>query len=191
MKYLAVVFLIAIAPAAAHGEVTRARFLMGTVCEITANDAGDIDAAFDEAKRIESMLSTWRDDSELSRVNRGEIQPSSELSALLQRVDRLSRAEMMSRLQVLTLHLSVALLTATGAVFAWMKYFMKASDEFAVANHPMQPWMLAAHVVIAPLAVFVLGWIFAPHIGPGIANRNAPKRTSGLWAWTPCVPMIA
>jgi Na+/proline symporter len=98
---------------------------------------------------------------------------------------------MMSRLQVPTLHLSVALLTATGAVFAWMKYFMKPSDEFAVANHPMQPWMLAAHVVIAPLAVFVLGWIFAPHIGPGIANRDAPKRTSGLWAWTPCVPMIA
>jgi thiamine biosynthesis lipoprotein len=91
MKYLTVVFLIAIAPAAAHGQITRARFLMGTVCEITANDAGEIDAAFDEAKRVESLLSTWRDDSELSRVNHGEIQPSPELAALLQRIDQLSR----------------------------------------------------------------------------------------------------
>ena len=70
---------------------TRARYLMGTICEIsvpsTSSAAVQIEAAFDEAKRIESMLSTWRDDSELSRVNRGEM-PSPELRALLDEVQR-------------------------------------------------------------------------------------------------------
>ena len=50
-----------------------------TVCEIDADVPAD--AAFAECQRIESMLSTWRDDSELSRVNRGE-KPSDELRAL-------------------------------------------------------------------------------------------------------------
>src|SRR5437762_2687985 len=64
-----------------HSPVTRAQYLMGTVCEASANDP---EGAFIEARRIEAFLSTWRDDSELSRVNRGEItRPSLELYALL------------------------------------------------------------------------------------------------------------
>src|SRR5262245_51651001 len=73
-----------------HAEpVTRARYLMGTICEITAADP---EPAFAEAKRIEAFLSTWREDSELSRVNRGEITtPSPELHALLEEAMRISR----------------------------------------------------------------------------------------------------
>ena len=86
-----VALLILAVPAFA---TTRARYLMGTICEIsvpdTTNAESQIGAAFDEAKRIESMLSTWRDDSELSRVNRGAT-PSPELHALLDEVDRWSR----------------------------------------------------------------------------------------------------
>ena len=60
--------------------LTRAQYLMGTVCEINADvPAG---AAFVECARIESMLSTWRDDTELARVNRGAT-PGPELAALL------------------------------------------------------------------------------------------------------------
>lgn len=97
---------------------------------------------------------------------------------------------MMSRGQILLLQLSVALMTVTGVVFAWMKYWMKPADEFAVINHPLQPWMLAAHVVLAPLAVFAIGWAFAPHIWPGIQKRTAPKRRSGLWTVLAIAPMI-
>ena len=61
----------------------RARYLMGTVCEVAAENPEQIELAFAEAKRIESMLSTWIESSELSRVNRGEIEPSDELNALL------------------------------------------------------------------------------------------------------------
>lgn len=72
-----------------HSPVTRAQYLMGTVCEVTANDP---EAAFAEAKRIESFLSTWREDSELSRVNRGEVtKPSPELYALLHDAMAISR----------------------------------------------------------------------------------------------------
>lgn len=72
--------------------VTRARYVMGTVCEITADDPRQIEAAFDEAARIERMISTWRDDSELSRLNRGETNAASpELKALLADAQRISR----------------------------------------------------------------------------------------------------
>ena len=71
--------------------VHRARFLMGTVCEVSVASEADADAAFAEASRIESFLSTWRDDSELSRVNRGDLLPGAELRALLDEADEWSR----------------------------------------------------------------------------------------------------
>jgi hypothetical protein len=97
---------------------------------------------------------------------------------------------MMTRAQVALFQISMILMTATGVVFAWMKYFMKSDDPFAVVNHPMQPWMLAAHVVIAPLSLFAIGWIFGPHIGPGLSNPYAPKRKSGLWSFIGIAPMV-
>lgn len=83
----ATIILVALAllpPFAAAAVTERARFLMGTVCEIATDGSADqIEAAFAEAARIESFLSTWIAGSELSRVNRGEREPSPELRALL------------------------------------------------------------------------------------------------------------
>jgi len=93
-----------------------------------------------------------------------------------------------SRLQVIWLHLSVALTTATGIVFAVMRYFMKSPDEFAVANHPWQPHMLAAHVVIAPLLVFILGWTYSNHMLPKLRFGDGTNRKRGLlllWTMAP------
>lgn len=92
---------------------------------------------------------------------------------------------MMTRAQTITLHVAVALTTITGAVFAVMKYAMKSDDPFAVVNHPLQPHMLAAHVLIAPLLVFTFGWIFGNHVAPAV------KRRSGLVTLITMVPMIA
>ncbi len=85
MKTAALVLFLGIGVSARPAEaVTRARYLMGTICEIDAADTREIDAAFAEAARVESVISTWRDDSELSRLNRGELtQVSAELFALL------------------------------------------------------------------------------------------------------------
>jgi len=93
-----------------------------------------------------------------------------------------------SRVQVIYLHLCVALTAATGAVFAWMKYGMTSSDPFAVVNHPLQPAMLSAHVVVAPLLVFAFGWIFSDHILPKY-RLDRRKRPSGLWSMSAIVPM--
>ena len=96
----------------------------------------------------------------------------------------------MNRLQVLYLHACVFLTAMTGAAYAWMKYAMRTDDPFAVVNHPMQPFLLSAHVVIAPLLVFGLGWVFADHIWPKFVQKNAPLRKSGLWSMGAIVPMV-
>ncbi len=88
MKTAAAVLLTLVCLDVRAAELVRARYLMGTICEISvpaASDAGaNVDAAFAEGARIEAMLSTWRRDSELSRLNRGEItKVSPELDGLL------------------------------------------------------------------------------------------------------------
>lgn len=90
MRPAAAILLVAVA-LGAHASSTRARYLMGTICEVTAGSEREIEAAFGEAARIESFLSTWREDSELSRLNRGEIAvPSPELLALLREAMQIS-----------------------------------------------------------------------------------------------------
>ncbi len=77
---------------------SRARFLMGTVCTISlpADPRADAsaNAAFDEIARIEALVSTWRPDSELSRINRAPagsaIGVSGEVAALLERAVRIA-----------------------------------------------------------------------------------------------------
>ena len=58
--------------------------------------AGAVTAAFDEVRRVDALLSNYKQDSELSRVNReagrGEVQVSEELAALLDRCQYYSRA---------------------------------------------------------------------------------------------------
>ena len=87
------------------------------------------------------------------------------------------------------LNISVALSALTGLVFAWMKYWMKSADPFAVVNHPWQPHLLSAHVLVAPLAVFAFGWTFGNHIWPALVNR-APNRASGIMSMVLIIPMV-
>lgn len=82
--------MILAAAIVAAATLTRARYAMGTVCEITAPPAA-IEQTFAEADRIESFLSTWRDDTELSRLNRSDAATvSPELYDLLRTVLDLS-----------------------------------------------------------------------------------------------------
>jgi thiamine biosynthesis lipoprotein len=69
----------------------RARYLMGTICRVALDEGPEAEeaaaAAFDEIDRLESLLSTWRAQSELSRLNRAPVGApvgaSPELVALL------------------------------------------------------------------------------------------------------------
>ncbi len=75
MTLLLVVALALPAPPAPAARAERARVLMGTVCTAvvdaadTAAAAAAIAAAFDEIARLEVVMSSWRSDSELSRLN--------------------------------------------------------------------------------------------------------------------------
>lgn len=95
----------------------------------------------------------------------------------------------MSRGQIIYLNASAGLVALTGIVFAWMKYVMKSSDPFAVANHPLQPYALSAHVFLAPFLVFAFGWIFGDHIWPKFSQQQTRDRRTGLWPMAMIVPM--
>ena len=95
---------------------------------------------------------------------------------------------MMSRAQVALLQLSLLGMALTGVVFAWMKYFMKSDDPFAVVNHPWQPHMMTAHVLLGPVAVFAIGWVFGNHIWPAYRG-GAPNRASGIVSMLFIAPM--
>lgn len=66
-----------------HEDLIRSRFLMGTPLTITVpaaegNDAA-VEAAFDEVARVEALISTWRDDSALARINGTPIGETTEI----------------------------------------------------------------------------------------------------------------
>jgi uncharacterized membrane protein YidH (DUF202 family) len=94
-----------------------------------------------------------------------------------------------TRLQLVWLHVAVALTAITGVVFAAMKYFMKSDDPFSVVNHPLQPHMLAAHVLIAPALLFLLGWTFSNHMLPKVRFGTAKNRRTGIGGMILIVPM--
>ena len=95
----------------------------------------------------------------------------------------------MSGAQRFWLHVSVALTAITGIVFAAMKYFMKSDDEFAVVNHPLQPYMLSMHVIVAPLLLFILGWTFSNHMLPKYRFGNGKNRKTGVASMLLIAPM--
>ena len=83
-------------------RVERARYLMGTICRGTAYHADpgraarSLGEAFDAIAELEAVLSTWRLESELSRLNRsagdGPVRVSIELAGYLDRALRLASA---------------------------------------------------------------------------------------------------
>ncbi|HET7712211.1 MAG TPA: FAD:protein FMN transferase, partial [Thermoanaerobaculia bacterium] len=85
----ALTFILAAPAVARESSVTRARYAMGTVCTVTAADEKQVDAAFAEVRRVESLLSTWSDDGELARLNTlRESEVSEELLTLLRETVR-------------------------------------------------------------------------------------------------------
>jgi thiamine biosynthesis lipoprotein len=92
--FLAMLF-VAFAPVSAHADwITRSEAIMGTRCavELWSDDpvAGEaaITSVFDDMKRIDHLMSTWKEDTEISMVNRDggkhPVRISLELFELLQ-----------------------------------------------------------------------------------------------------------
>jgi hypothetical protein len=75
---------------------------------------------------------------------------------------------------------SAAATTLTGVVYLWMRYFMEPVEQFAVINHPLQPFVLKAHILVSPLLVFALGMISVRHVWNHVANGTRRGRPSGI-----------
>ena len=80
--------------------------------------------------------------------------------------------------------------TLTGVVYFWMDRMMSPVDEFAVINHPLQPLVLKAHILVAPLLVFAVGVIALDHIWKYFRGTIRRGRRTGLTAMWPVIPMV-
>lgn len=95
----------------------------------------------------------------------------------------------MTRVDAWLLHISVALTTASGVVFAVFRYLVVSDDPFAAANHPLEPYALDTHILFAPVAMFAFGLIFHSHIWRKYRSHAAARRRSGLTLIALIVPM--
>jgi len=86
----------------------------------------------------------------------------------------------MNRLEKWSLWVSFSFTAITGTGLLWTKYFMHTDDPWAVVNHPLEPWLLKAHIVVAPALVFALGLISSKHIWQHFKARLAVGRRSGI-----------
>lgn len=96
----------------------------------------------------------------------------------------------MKPLQRWTLLGGTVLVGLTGLVYAWMKYLLVPETEWAVINHPLQPWVLKAHIISAPILVFGIGAIFFDHLLRHLRSGIAPGRRSGIAVSLVLLPMI-
>lgn len=88
--------------------------------------------------------------------------------------------------------LSTSLATGvTGVGYLWVKYFVEPVEPWAVINHPLQPWLLKAHILVAPLLVFAVGMIAVRHVWQHIRRRIRLGRRSGLTVALSLLPMVA
>jgi hypothetical protein len=79
----------------------------------------------------------------------------------------------------------------TGVVYLVMKYFLVNDDPFAVVNHPWQPAVLKAHILVAPLLTFAVGMVALRHIWRHLQAGMRDGRRSGLTTLVVFGPMIA
>lgn len=74
-------------------------------------------------------------------------------------------------------HSLTLIVSASGLLYLWMKDFLPSDDPFSVINHPLQPWMLNAHLLAAPLLLFVMGVIWSSHVSKKVGRRLPNRRT--------------
>jgi hypothetical protein len=78
----------------------------------------------------------------------------------------------------------------TGVVYLVMKYLLVSDDPFAVVNHPWQPAVLKAHILVAPLLTFSIGLVALRHVWRHVQSGMREGRRSGLITLVALAPMI-
>lgn len=97
----------------------------------------------------------------------------------------------MTRFEAWAVWSTSAAATATGVGLFWAKYLVRNSDPWAVVNHPWQPWLLKAHILVVPLLVFAIGLVFTRHVWRHFRSRMRWGRRSGVLTAAATLPMVA
>lgn len=72
-----------------EGYDSRSEFLLGTVVEVTAADKRAFDIVFDEISRIENLMSIYKPESEISRLNLyGRLKASREVKGIIEQAKK-------------------------------------------------------------------------------------------------------
>ncbi len=79
----------------------------------------------------------------------------------------------------------------TGFLYFWFRNFLEPMNEWAVINHPLEPWVLKAHILVAPVMVFSVGTIAADHVFQYARSAISEGRTSGMTITAVLVPLVA
>ncbi len=96
----------------------------------------------------------------------------------------------MSRFEKWCLGLTTAATAVTGTGLLLTKYLMQSDDPWAVINHPLQPWFLKIHILVAPTLVFAVGLIATRHIWPHFKAGLRAGLRSGTMTALVTVPMV-
>lgn len=78
----------------------------------------------------------------------------------------------------------------TGIALGWMGWVLEPPDPWAVVNHPLQPAVLKAHIIAAPLLVFAVGMITLRHVWNHFRSRIPWARRSGISTALAVAPMV-
>jgi len=84
-----------------------------------------------------------------------------------------------------------SLLTAvTGAGYFWAKYLVRPADPWAVINHPLQPWLLKLHILVAAYLVFAVGLVALRHVWAHLRSGVTRGRRTGVSVALAVGPMV-
>jgi len=96
----------------------------------------------------------------------------------------------MSRGEARFTHVAVALSGLTGLVYGWLRYFVQPEDEFALVNHPAEPWLKSLHILLVPLLLVAFGLVFRDHIWTKIRSGAQARRRTGWVLFALFTPMV-
>jgi hypothetical protein len=85
-------------------------------------------------------------------------------------------------------HSALIAVSITGLLYGAFKYLLAGSDPYSRIGHPLQPWFLKSHILVAPFAVMGVGLLLRRHALARIRSGESNGRRSGiamLWLFLP------
>ena len=88
------------------------------------------------------------------------------------------------------LHAATAVAALSGSVYGWFRYFGQRMGDFGPEPSPWQGWWQHAHVLAAPLLLFMLGVAVRGHLMLKLRQGGREGRRTGLALGFVLAPMV-